>query len=198
MFCANCGQPLPDAAHFCPSCGIPSSFAPIQSPEPMVRRSLPTQPREHSKDLVSKALSALGTGLFVVFLIACGIIASIFVKASLSGGKSKSLQSQLQTAALEANRSLPMMVNSETKLERVSVGDGNVLISNFKFVNYQASEIDLDELRDSYPAIISNVCSKMRASLKSGITYRYHYASADNTHLDTLTINSAKCEATSP
>ena len=80
----------------------------------------------------------------------------------------------LQSSVVMTNKQLPIMVDSDTKLERTSSED-NMLIYHYELVNYLSTELDAEALKqnlktNSYSTDMHN--AKFKASCRSG---RYYF-----------------------
>lgn len=100
-------------------------------------------------------------------------------------------------AVKEINQSTPTMVDSETRLDRATVGPGAVLTYHYTFPNYTSDELDSTQLetgiRDS---VTSNVCKAepMKLALDYGATYVYSYSGSDRTVIGSFKITQKDCD----
>lgn len=101
----------------------------------------------------------------------------------------------LQGAAALANKQLPVMLDSDTKLEQVSA-EGNTLIYHYQLINYLASELDADALGDNIrPILTQQTCSlpNLKPVLSQGGSIAYRYNDKDQVLLVELVIDQASC-----
>lgn len=101
----------------------------------------------------------------------------------------------LQGAAALANKQLPVMLDSDTKLEEVSA-EGNTLIYHYQLVNYLASELDAAAFGDNIrPMLAQQTCSlpNLKPVLSQGGSIAYRYNDKDQVLLVELVIDQASC-----
>lgn len=109
------------------------------------------------------------------------IITSFFVMISVYAVKhfktKPSVASQMAAMASEFNKSCPMTVDSQTRLDNAFVASDNVFQYNYTLINLIKEQIDLPTLYGAKPEIINDV--KTNPALKffreNNITLRYSY-----------------------
>ncbi|PPI79531.1 hypothetical protein DXI23_04595 [Marinobacter flavimaris] len=108
----------------------------------------------------------------------------------------KGLIDGFKQAADEINQSTPTMVDSETRLDKATVGPGAVLTYHYTFPNYSSDELDSvwikSELRQS---VTSNVCKNeiMKPALEYGGKYVYSYSGSDQIVIESFQITQKDC-----
>lgn len=101
-------------------------------------------------------------------------------------------QAMMQVAS-ELNRSCPIMVDSETRLDNAIALPDNKFQYNYTLINYTIDEIDIQQLRDNIePGIINNV--KTNPDLKTfrehAVSMVYAYKDKNSEHLLKIEVNS--------
>jgi hypothetical protein len=117
--------------------------------------------------------------------IAAGIIGAVIGFAVVSGmlhtGHSHiSTRDYLIAAAETANKQLPTMVDADTRLDKVEVGDGtnNVLIYDYTLPKLAKNQIDASVLQKNIlPYLIANYRTNntMQSLRDRGVALDYHY-----------------------
>lgn len=90
----------------------------------------------------------------------------------------------------------PMMVDEDTRLEKVTVGPGPRVTYHYTIVKHPSQKIDPSILRRNlYPEIRNKVCTgdKMKVSLQYGATYTYSYSGNDGVHVGSVDIDRDVC-----
>jgi hypothetical protein len=95
--------------------------------------------------------------------------------------KSVSFDKTMMEAASELNKTCPVMIDKETRLDNTATA-GNVFNYNFTLVNVSKSEISIDTIKKyTEPGLINNV--KTNPDLKifrdNNITLEYNYRDKD-------------------
>jgi hypothetical protein len=104
----------------------------------------------------------------------------------------------LLEAASETNRSLPMMIDSETELQNVA-GSNGMLTYSYRLVNVSVGNGNAQELsaavHGSRPQLLSGVCSQTDtvALLKRGTPLRFSYADSQRHHIADIDVRPADC-----
>ncbi len=90
----------------------------------------------------------------------------------------------------------PMMVDEDTRLEKVTVGPGPRVTYHYTIVKHPSQKIDPSILRRNlYPEIRNKVCTgeKMQVSLQYGAAYTYSYSGNDGVHVGSVDIDRDVC-----
>lgn len=101
----------------------------------------------------------------------------------------------LQGSVKMINKQLPMMVDSDTKLEKTS-SEGNTLIYHYVLVNYLSTEIDPVALEQSLrPMVTQQTCtlSNLKPVIDQGGSISYKYNGKDQKQLLTIVIDKSSC-----
>ena len=108
--------------------------------------------------------------------IILGIAVAVTVKMLVF--KTPSHEAQLQQAAGNLNKSCPMMIDPETRLDNVTIPAAKVFQYNYTLVNMQKASIDIEDLKSFLtPTIVENVKTSPQLQLfrEQNTTLSYHY-----------------------
>jgi hypothetical protein len=125
----------------------------------------------------------------------CGKAALTPSKPSLKDIEAKLIEG-FSTAAKEINQKCPMMLDDETRIDKVTVGPGTRIVYHHTFPNYNSDEIDGNLIRtDLRDQVIRKVCSneKMEKSIRYGGIYVYSYCAKDNVEIARFEIDRNDC-----
>lgn len=109
--------------------------------------------------------------------IILGITVAITVKMLVF--KTPSHEAQLQQAAGNLNKSCPMMIDPETRLDTVTIPAARTFQYNYTLVNLQKATIDMEDLKNFLtPTIVENVKTSPQLQLfreqNTTLSYRYN------------------------
>ena len=145
-----------------------------------------------------KILSGIGLLLVIVFAGSIGkIIGKTTVDRFVEGKNEGALDSVLIKAASKINANLPMMVDSETRLDS-TIGINKEFRYNYTLINYSANEIDpkaiVDAMQDK---LINNVCTSkdMAIFVKNSIPVTYAYFGKNGKEIAVITISPSQCKS---
>lgn len=124
-----------------------------------------------------KALSLRRT---LVSGIAAFVVTSMLMLSScgLGGVKSAAVQTTLKKVAEEVNKSCPMTVDSETRLDNTLFKPESTLQYNYTLVNYEKEELNADTLVNSMRPNILNLIKTnpdLESLRKLDVTFEYSY-----------------------
>ncbi len=144
---------------------------------------------------MSKFKYGLSIVAFIIaFLIAKYIVSIGFKSYHESNGKQDFNQILIETVS-ELNSNLPMMVDSETRLDNV-VGFNKILKYNNTLINYTASEISPSDVFNALDKKITNsVCTSkaMKIFLDNDITISYSYGGKNGKYIMDIEVSKSKC-----
>jgi hypothetical protein len=106
------------------------------------------------------------------------------------------LEIVLEGAARIINKQLPLMVDSDTKLEHVS-SEGQTLLYQYTLVNYAADQLDPEELRKFIkPTLQKLACDSpnTRPIVDRGAKIGYRYEGKNGNQVLQIFVNKADCE----
>ncbi len=128
-------------------------------------------------------------------------VASLLSLVCLNGSASASdktgLTSGLMAAANKMNQHLPMMVDSETRLDS-TLGINRTFLYKYTLVNYAAEELDSEQFKISYEErLINLVCTTkgMELFVKNNIPVTYAYYGRRGKLVTSVTVVSSQCES---
>lgn len=117
------------------------------------------------------------------------IIAIILLLASCSA-KDTVIKVLLDKTANELNKTCPMMVDSETRLDNATSLPGNVFQYNYTIVNYIKDSLDVDALKANLePGILNQIKTNPELKLfrDNDVTLAYSYADKNGVFLLKMT-----------
>jgi hypothetical protein len=112
----------------------------------------------------------------IAFIVGYAVVSSLFQ----GGGSHISTRHYLTMEAEVTNKKLPMMVDADTRIDKVEVGDGtnNVLIYDYTLPRITKNQIDASVLKKILlPNLIQNykTNSLMQRMRDLGVELDYHY-----------------------
>lgn len=150
---------------------------------------------------MQKVIKIIGViGLLLVFAFASGIGKLVGKSTSerfFEGKKESELNSVLIQVANDINLNLPMMVDSETRLDS-TVGINKQFRYNYTMINYSAEELDPTAFTDAMqPRLINSVCTtkEMEIFMNNGIPVTYAYHGRNGKQVTTITIHPSQCKS---
>lgn len=98
---------------------------------------------------------------------------------------------ELHELVQEINKKCPATIDSETRLDRIDVVNGDMLRYNFSLVNLLVTNTDTARLRkELWPGIVANI--KVSASIKKlrdqGLAFQYYYKDKEGNSLLVLNV----------
>jgi hypothetical protein len=130
-------------------------------------------------------------------------LANLFgAMASRSGGmvSDNSLDHTLLRVAAELNKSTPVAVDKDTRLDRISVEPGNHLTYHYTLIRVSSNRASSDAFRRvAQPQLKTRVCEspEMQRFLKSGVTIAHRYRGSDGGVIGNSEVKPAECIAQS-
>ena len=115
---------------------------------------------------------------------------------SLEGMSDAEINSLLNKTASDLNKQLPMMVDSETRLDS-SIGLNKSFKYNYTMVNYKAEEVNRSEFNKiMQPRLVNMVCTTKELDVftKNGIPVTYNYYGKNGKNIATITVSPSQCE----
>ena len=135
----------------------------------------------------SPAAAKSGTRAKLIGLVTTALFVAIrsYIGSRAAGGwfgSGNSLDASLMHAASEINKSCPMMVDRETRLDNTVAGSGKTLIYNYTLVNFTRAQIDTTVFESSLkPRMINAVKTNtgMKYFRDNNVTLDYRYSDKD-------------------
>lgn len=149
-----------------------------------------------------KVISILGFIALVIAMAIGGQIGREVGKATFSPSKPSShdieakLIEGLSIAAKELNQKCPMMLDEETRIDKVTVGPGARIVYHHTLPKYKSDEIDVNLIRTYLRTEVKQkACSnvKMRESLEYGGIFVYAYYGKDAIEVAQIEIDRSCC-----
>ncbi len=152
--CSNCGEDNNVRAKYCAHCGYELPKIIVEKvAEPVV-----IQPKKKNK--------AGRIWMIVIFAFLLIIAAGFFAIQHFitSGGL---FDKGMEMIANEMNKSCPVMVDNETRLDNVEIIPGNIFQFNYTLVNIENASIDTTQVKTYLePLIIQNIKSSPQMTLQ--------------------------------
>lgn len=170
--CINCDTENSLDAKFCKSCGY----------------SLPKQNlmgevvhNETEKKVIKKKSNLPAVIGSVVGFFAMFFLVQYFLK------NDNSIDKEMQVVADELNKSCPMQIDEYTVLENTVALPGKIFQYNYKLINLDKTEVNLDTVRKYvYPGILENIKTNpsMEMQRKFEVTFKYYYKDKNGAFVD--------------
>lgn len=123
--------------------------------------------------------------------------AEIPVESQCKEGMKSDLDLQLAIAAKYANMNLPMKIDGDILVEKVTVQD-KTIIYHYKMINFSVLEIDKELFKENVEAnILSNACQdvNMKKLFEEGAAIAYQYSSKEDLPITLVKIDSKACNS---
>ena len=133
-----------------------------------------------------KVLGGIGLQLVIIF---SGTIGEPVEKASAG-----SIDEYLQKYVSEQNSKLPMMVDSETRLDSMIVINKTICYYN-TVVHYSASNEVAQKINAFGPKIVNRICTSKETQkwVKNGFTFSYAYYDNDGKQITVISVAPSQC-----
>ena len=132
------------------------------------------------------------TPLVVAVAALSGLAGSVAVGLLSAPRAGPAFDQTLVRIASDLNKSLPMMIDAETRLENVVAGPGRTVIYRYTLVNYtKAADFDPSDFAESVRPTAANqyrTSDGMRRFREGGVTMRYHYSDREGVFLTEVVI----------
>lgn len=140
-------------------------------------------------------------GLVVILVIAfAGGIGKIVGKSAtesyLAGKDNAAIDTALLHAASEINKTLPMMVDAETRLDSTT-GINRTIRYNYTMVNYTVADLDGVSFEKSMKqTLINKVCTtkEMQVFVRNKVPVSFAYYDKKGKQITFITVPSSSCE----
>lgn len=173
MKCEYCGQEIPMESEFVLDdhyfCSKQHRYS-WQNANENLSIQTPRKDKTNYKKIIIITIS-------VVVIIAGFMIglkmADIFYKSETS------IDKQLMNTAKEINKSCPIYIDKDTRLDNTISGPGKTLAYNYTLVNLQVNEVDIEALKGYIRPRILNIIKtlpEMKDMRENGVTFIYRYS----------------------
>ena len=142
----------------------------------------------------ARIAATVGAMLLIVLALVIGSTAGRLGADAIVPQRSQSLPEQLKRVAEEANSGLPMMINANTRLNRVIAGPGNRIAYQYTLMGVGAGELGAEAIAERSTMITSEVCSRSgRQMLEHGVIMEYRYFASDGRSVARFDVSLADC-----
>jgi hypothetical protein len=118
------------------------------------------------------------------------VVAAIFISIFLNACGNK-IEDQLKEAANELNKSCPMMVDSETRLDNAMTFSGNEFQYNYTLINITTEDIENEQIVEVLkPLLLNNVATNpdLHFFRENDIIMTYYYKDKNGNFLAKIPI----------
>ena len=125
-------------------------------------------------------------------------IVVLFITGCQSTPQISHWESELKAASNEINQSLPMMVDSETRLDS-TLAFRNSFLYKYTMINYSVDDLDPVEFKAAMePQITSSVCTTedMKAFVQNHSEVKYLYHDKDGKFISKIIVHTKECGKT--
>ena len=160
--------------------------------------------------MLKKILSVIGiVVVFIIVFIAKGMgklvghalsESASFIAQSYSNSPSKpniqTIEKELAIIADSTNKTLPMMVDKETRFDKIEASSGLHLNHFYTLYNYSSRDIEPSLIQTNVkPDVKKKLCTteKIKPYLQLGVTYGYVYRGNDGVEINRFEINKNDC-----
>jgi hypothetical protein len=181
VICTHCEEENPGTNRYCSSCGYE-----LPKIEAVIIDS-PIQPPERKKTVTGKKSLGVIIGV-AVFVISFFAVQQLFFKAPL-------FDKAMMSVASEINKSCPIMIDTETRLDNAIALPKNVFQYNYTLVNIDKASTDTLGMRKIMePNIINYVKTnpQMRPQREHKTTVNYYYKDKAGSFLILISVTPEK------
>lgn len=182
IICPHCDTYNSKIAKYCSGCGEELPKLQAQTIQ------LPEEQKKTKKSLTKEKVFSLIAGI-IAFILAYGGAQYLF--------SSPSIDKSMMQMANEVNKSCPMMIDNDTRLDNAMVMPDNGFQYNYTLVNMVTSEADIEDFKQlMLPRIINVVKTEpeMKSIRENKITMAYNYKDQNGIFLCKLVISPADYE----
>ncbi|MCL1934350.1 MAG: hypothetical protein FWF53_11135 [Candidatus Azobacteroides sp.] len=194
IICNRCGAENPSYSKYCRGCGY-------ELPKIVVENTVPEKPVGPAKKKVALSLTiglVIG-GLFIGIIIGTliGATASFvyFNGANQSSQSSSAFDKPLLETTDRINRNLPVMIDSETRLDNMITLDKKTFQYNYTLVNMEKGKVDTIAMKNKLePLIINGVKTSPDAEYqrKNEMTLVHYYKDKNGNYLFSVIVTPDK------
>jgi len=121
--------------------------------------------------------------------------AAVFITVQLVFFQKQSFDKAMLEAADEINKSCPMMVDKETRLDNAAALPDNVFQYNYTLINANKSDIDIEDFTNYMePIIVNNVKTNpdLKIYRENKVTMSYYYKDKNSLFLTKIVVTPDK------
>ncbi|MBS7254355.1 hypothetical protein [Flavobacterium branchiicola] len=177
--CDNCEAVNNDTSKYCSACGYQlHKISTVENNQPEQRTD--KKASENKKTFNIK--TALG------FIVGFGVM---YVITSQFLFKQPSLNNQLMQTASELNKTCPIMVDKDTRLDNSVALPGDIFQYNYTLVNLDKKDVQIEKLKEFLVPTVKNfvkTSSDMKFARDNNVTVNYHYKDKNGVELLTVSV----------
>lgn len=176
--CDTCGSDNAANAKYCSECGyeLPKSSSNNE------QQGIPLAPGKKKKKSNNKTVGSL-VGVLVFFIVAM-IVQQLFLETSV-------YDKAIMQAASELNKTCPVMIDSETRLDNAIALPNKIFQYNYTLVNLDRLDIDTIEVKKNLePSVTNHIRTNpdMKYYRDNKITMRYYYKDKDGNYAFSISV----------
>jgi hypothetical protein len=122
-------------------------------------------------------------------------ISVLFIAGCQSTPEGNAWEAELKSAANELNQSLPMMVDSETRLDS-TLAFKNSFLYKYTMINYTVEDINIEQFSSAMrPQIVNSVCTTedMKVFVQNHTEVKYLYHDKDGKFISQILVKTEEC-----
>jgi len=176
--CSHCEAENPATSKYCSVCGYQLPVSVIQN----VTSEIPSKPIQKPKPKLLRVIAGSIIGCLIGFALAYGVKQAFF---------KTSIDQELMTFTSEFNKSTPLMIDSDTRLDNTMALPGKILQYNYTLVNTDKSAADADGLKQYLNDRLVNFVKtspQMKFARDKNVTFNYAYSDRNGEFLFLITI----------
>lgn len=137
--------------------------------------------------------------LFISFTAQAAGIGNIFgalMGRSGSPGQETTVDEALVKVSSQINKKMPILVDNETRLDRVSAEPGPQFIYHYTLLSVSSKDVNSEEFyKLAKPQLKSRLCgnTEMQSFLKSGVSISYMYRGSDGRAIGGVKFAPSEC-----
>lgn len=176
--CSHCGCVNKSNSRYCKDCGYELPRIIIEKAEEPSGNPTPAKKRISWAQIVGIATS----------MIVIAVVQQVFFKP-------KSFDKAMMQWASEINKTCPIMVDQETRLDNTIALPDRTFQYNYTLVNMEKSSIDVDEfIKIMEPMLVKNIQTNpdMKIQRDYKTTLKYYYKDKEGNHITTIAVTTDK------
>jgi ribosomal protein L37E len=184
--CSRCGMNNPNHSKYCRGCGY-------ELPKTVVVNTVAAQPDKQKKKVslgLAIGLTAGGLIIGLILGVAIGGAAFYFYQNGVPQNINPTANKVAMSLINDFNKNLPVMLDSETRLDNVMFVDNQNIRYTFSLINVEEGKVDPTLKEKMEPQIINNVKTspQMEPLRKLGIIFNYYYKDKNGNYLFSILV----------
>jgi hypothetical protein len=176
--CENCNEINQTIAKYCSFCGFKMPIIESNLDINASKDSTADKSKDNKRGKTIKTILGFVVGFIVMFYFTQNLFKPSFDKTMMN-------------AASELNKTCPVMVDSDTRLDNSVALPGNIFQYNYTLVNLEKSSADIEGLKNFIrPNVINTVKTtpEMKFIRDNNATVNYHYSDKKAQNLFTVSV----------